>query len=154
MPQKGIAGRAVLIDWAGWKESRGEEYDPFTAISQKLSQSFSIPTSELDQVISWQGLDPNTFVHPGDFLIVRTGFMKRYAALPVHEQNVLPYNGLTAIGVEHSEETLEWIWERKVSVVGADNPTFEVAPLDTIIHGEVRSLHQIFIGGWGLSIGE
>ncbi|ESK83627.1 hypothetical protein Moror_12037 [Moniliophthora roreri MCA 2997] len=144
--QKGIAGRAVLIDWAGWKESRGEEYDPFT--------SYNIPTSDLDQVISWQGLDPNTFIHPGDFLIVRTGYMKQYAALPVHEQNVLPYSGSIAIGIEPSEETLEWIWKHKVSVVGADNPTFEVAPLNVIILGETRSLHQIFLGGWGLSIVE
>ncbi|ESK85989.1 hypothetical protein Moror_9448 [Moniliophthora roreri MCA 2997] len=144
--QKGIAGRAVLIDWAGWKESKGEEYDPFTA--------YSIPTSDLDQVISWQGLDPNTFVHPGDFLIVRTGFMKRYAALPVHEQNVLPFGDLAVIGVEASEETLEWVWKRKVSVVGADNPGFEVFPNNMVIHGATRNLHQIFLAGWGLSIVE
>ncbi|ESK83621.1 hypothetical protein Moror_12031 [Moniliophthora roreri MCA 2997] len=144
--QKGIAGRAVLIDWAGWKESQGEEYNPFT--------NYSIPTSDLDQVISWQGLDPNTFVRPGDFLIVRTGFMKQYAALPVHEQNVLPFGNSSAIGIEASEETLEWIWERKVSIVGADNPAFERLPNDGTILGETRNLHQIFLGGWGLSIVE
>uniref|UniRef100_A0A0W0FQD5 Uncharacterized protein n=1 Tax=Moniliophthora roreri TaxID=221103 RepID=A0A0W0FQD5_MONRR len=80
--------------------------------------------------------------------------MKRYAALPIHEQNILPFGNSTAIGIEASEETLEWVWNRKVSVVGADNPAFEVSPLNAIIHGEARSLHQIFLGGWGLSIVE
>ncbi|ESK83624.1 hypothetical protein Moror_12034 [Moniliophthora roreri MCA 2997] len=145
--QKGIAGRAILLDWAGWKDSRGEVYDVF---SNDL-----ITVSQLDEVMSWQGIDPETFIHPGDFLIVRTGFMKQYSALPVHEQNVLPYEGNDAIGIEASEDTLRWIWEKKVGLVGADNPAFEVLPnTGTIIGGHERSLHQIFIAGWGLNIVE
>ncbi|KAK7047149.1 hypothetical protein VNI00_006814 [Paramarasmius palmivorus] len=144
--QKGVAGRAVLIDWAGWKESRGEEYDAFSA--------HTIPASDLDQVISWQGFDPSTFIHPGDFLIIRTGYMKQYAALTPHEQDVKPFGDIAVIGLETSEETLEWIWEHKVSLVGGDNPGFESFPNDVKIGGVKRDLHQVFLAGWGLSIVE
>ena len=49
--QKGIAGRGVLLDWAGWKESKNETFDAFTP--------FNITVSELDAVASWQGLSRN-----------------------------------------------------------------------------------------------
>lgn len=31
--EKGIAGRGVLLDWAGWAESQGILYDAFTVIA-------------------------------------------------------------------------------------------------------------------------
>ncbi|KAK7047148.1 hypothetical protein VNI00_006813 [Paramarasmius palmivorus] len=145
--QKGIAGRAVLFDWAGWKESLGENYDAFSAVN--------ITASDLDQVLSWQGVDSEKFVHPGDFLIVRTGFTKQYNALPTHEQNIIPYGSGDAIGIETSEDTLKWIWEKKVSLVGADNPAFEPLPnTERVLGGQKRNLHQIFLAGWGLNIVE
>ncbi|KAJ7193466.1 hypothetical protein GGX14DRAFT_588764 [Mycena pura] len=147
--QKGIAGRGVLLDWGGWKDAMNETYDAFSTII--------IPTTELDAVARWQGLDPAAFTVPGDFLVVRTGFMKQYTALSAHAQAVLPFREGAAVqwvGVEASDATLRWLWDKKVALVGADNPTFESAPLSGVIDGAVRNLHMVFIGGWGQSIVE
>ncbi|KAJ7703723.1 hypothetical protein B0H17DRAFT_1040936 [Mycena rosella] len=147
--QKGIAGRGVLLDWGGWMESKNATFDAFNGTS--------IPTIELDAVAAWQGLDPASFAKPGDFLVVRTGFTKQYVALPLHAQEILPYReGADAqwVGVESSDATLRWLWDKKISIVGSDNPTFERGPLSGVISGDQRSLHEIFIAGWGQSIVE
>ncbi|THV01383.1 hypothetical protein K435DRAFT_853802 [Dendrothele bispora CBS 962.96] len=147
--EKGIAGRAVLLDWAGWMESRNEPFDTLT--------SRSITVDELDLVAQWQGLDPSTFSHPGDFLIIRTGFTKQYSSLPQHEQMILPYReaeNATFLGIETSDRTLAWIWEKKISLVGADNLAFETFPFNGTVDGVQRSLHEVFLSGWGQSIVE
>ncbi|KAJ7487033.1 hypothetical protein FB451DRAFT_1363175 [Mycena latifolia] len=147
--QKGIAGRGVLLDWGGWMESKNVTYDAFTAIT--------IPTADLDAVAKWQGLDPASFTKPGDFLVVRTGFTKQYRALSAHEQAILPFRedaDAQWLGVEASDATLRWLWEKKLSLVGSDNPAFESVPFNGTIGGVPRALHQVFIGGWGQSIVE
>ncbi|KAF5343551.1 hypothetical protein D9758_012938 [Tetrapyrgos nigripes] len=143
---KGIAGRAVLLDWAGWMESKNATFDVFSPMN--------ITADELDAVAEWQGMNSSSFTRPGDFLIIRTGFGKEYAALPVHEQLVLPFReNSTFLGVETSEKTLAWIWEKKLALVGADNVGFEVFPFDSSVR-DGRSLHEVFLSGWGQSIVE
>jgi len=61
---------------------------------------------------------------------------------------------LDYIGVEASDVTLRWLWDKKLSLVGCDCPAFEVLPPSGLIEGKPRSLHQVFIGGWGQSIVE
>ncbi|KAJ7764266.1 hypothetical protein B0H16DRAFT_442476 [Mycena metata] len=149
--QKGIAGRGILLDWAGWMESKNASFNAFATVI--------ITASDLDAVAQWQGLDPASFAKPGDFLIVRTGFTKQYQALSLHDQDILPFrqgDDMQWVGMEASDATLRWLWDKKLSLVGSDNPTFESAPLDqgTIESPVPRSLHQVFIGGWGQSIVE
>ncbi|KAF7364348.1 hypothetical protein MSAN_01095100 [Mycena sanguinolenta] len=148
--EKGIAGRGILLDWAGWMESKNASFDVFSAIG--------IPTSDLDAVATWQGLDPTSLFKPGDFLVVRTGFTKQYTALSPHAQAILPYRedaNASFIGLEASDATLRWIWDKKLSLVGGDHPAFETLPIGNfLIDGVQRSLHQVFIGGWGLNIVE
>ncbi|KAJ7861422.1 hypothetical protein B0H14DRAFT_2742239 [Mycena olivaceomarginata] len=148
--QKGIAGRGILLDWAGWMDSKNASYDAFN--------DTTISTIELDAVATWQGLDPDSFAKPGDFLVVRTGFTKQYRALSLYEQEILPFRpGEDAqfIGIEASDATLRWLWDKKLALVGGDNPAFENLPSDvSVIDGVQRSLHQVFIGGWGMSIVE
>ncbi|KAE9384397.1 hypothetical protein BT96DRAFT_892486 [Gymnopus androsaceus JB14] len=146
---KGIAGRGVLLDWAGWKESKNETYQAFVA---EL-----VTASDLDQVATWQGLDPSNFTKPGDWVIIRTGFMKQYYALDTSQQEMLPFRDdadAQWIGLEASEDTLRWVWEKKLSMVGSDNPAVESVPFNATILGENRALHEIFISGWGQSIVE
>ncbi|KAJ7018906.1 hypothetical protein C8F04DRAFT_357866 [Mycena alexandri] len=149
--QKGITGRGILLDWAGWMESKKASFDAFATVI--------ITTTDLDAVAEWQGLDPALFAKPGDFLVIRTGFTKQYQALSVHEQDLLPFRqgaDMQWVGVEASDATLRWLWDKKLSLVGSDNPTFESAPFDEgpIESPVPRSLHQVFIGGWGQSIVE
>jgi kynurenine formamidase len=146
-------------------DSRNATYDAFSVLTRLLTcsirlltlpwnQATSIPVEELDSVAKWQGLHPDSFTKPGDFLVVRTGFTKQYLALPLHEQSILPYREeRDFIGVEASDKTLRWLWEKKLALVGSDNPAFESMPFNATIGGVPRSLHQVFIGGWGQSIG-
>ncbi|KAF5373101.1 hypothetical protein D9758_001458 [Tetrapyrgos nigripes] len=149
---KGIAGRGVLLDWAGWMESRNESFDALGARN--------ITVDDLDAVAEWQGMNPNStssgpgFTRPGDFLIIRTGFGKQYAALPKHEQMIVPFReNSTIIGVETSDKTLAWIWEKKLALVGADNFSFEAFPTVRRVQ-DGRGLHEVFISGWGQNIVE
>ncbi|THU82807.1 hypothetical protein K435DRAFT_690853, partial [Dendrothele bispora CBS 962.96] len=60
-----------------------------------------------------------------------------------------------ASGLESSDGTFRWLWSRKLSVLGSDNPTVENSAIfQAVIGGVERSLHQIFIGGQGLSLVE
>ncbi|KAJ7221261.1 hypothetical protein GGX14DRAFT_353731, partial [Mycena pura] len=60
----------------------------------------------------------------------RTGFIKQYMALSAHAQAVLPFLEGAAVqwvGVEASDATLCWLWDKKVAL-GSDNPTFKSVP--------------------------
>jgi len=146
----GIAGRGVLFDWASWAESTGLEYSAFS--------NRSIPVSELEQVAQWQGLNiSQAFSEPGAFAIVRTGVTQQYRALSAPEQTQVPFRGddYAFIGVETSEDTLRWVWDHKLALVGSDNPAFERIPFGNAApSGPARSLHQVLLSGWGVHIVE
>ncbi|KAJ7764003.1 hypothetical protein DFH07DRAFT_812306 [Mycena maculata] len=58
----------------------------------------------------------------------------------------------STIGMEASDSMLRWLWKKKLSLVGTDNPAFESVPFNATIDGVPRALHQVFIRGWGQSI--
>jgi hypothetical protein len=140
--QKGIAGRGVLLDWAEYAEASNISYDAFAGRG--------ISAAEWDAVAAWQGL-PSNWSKPGDFLIIRTGWTKKFNTLNQTEVETLPWlagpNGMESIGFLGSDDSLAWLWEKKLALVGADNPAFESLPMNKTIGGVPRSLHQIFIGG-------
>jgi hypothetical protein len=110
----GIAGKGVLFDWAGWMESTGQNYSAFS--------NRSIPVSELEQVATWQGLNiSQAFADPGAWLVVRTGVTKAYRNLSTYQQEILPYGSGDSVGIETSDTTLRWIWNKKIALVGADS---------------------------------
>ena len=80
-------------------------------------------------------------------LIVRTGWVRQYQALNTTEQNILPFTESNWIGMIANDDSAAWLWEKKFSLVGADNPAFESIPFNGTIDGVSRSLHQLFIGG-------
>ncbi|KAI0400458.1 hypothetical protein F4802DRAFT_584691 [Xylaria palmicola] len=143
--EKGIAVRAVLLDFAGWMDATNQTFDAFSARA--------ITPSELDQVAEWQNM-PRDWSRPGDMLIVRTGWVRQYANLNKTERALLSLEAWPWVGVESSDRSLRWLWEKKLSLVGADNVAFESSAMNFEIGGHIRSLHQIFIGGWGQSIVE
>jgi hypothetical protein len=74
--------------------------------------------------------------------------MKAYRNLTAYEQETMPWNPeLGSVGMNASDDALAWLWEKKLALVGADNPAFESLPMDKSIRGVPRSLHQVFIGG-------
>ena len=60
--QKGIAGRGILLDFAGWASSVNITYSAFSG--------FGINSTHLDAVAAWQGL-PQNWSKPGDILLPR-----------------------------------------------------------------------------------
>lgn len=137
--QKGIAGRAVLLDWAGYADTHNITYDAFAGQG--------ITPDQWDSVAEWQGLTGN-WSKPGDILITRTGWLKKFNTLNKTEVETLPWlSAGESIGFDASDESAAWLWEKKFALVGADNPAFESLPMNKTIGGVPRSLHQIFIGG-------
>jgi len=138
LARKGIAGRAVLLDFRRWAVKNGIEYD-------SLSR-YEISVQDLDKVSKVQGV---TFKE-GDILLVRSGFTEAYTNASDEVRASLAGNA-TACGVKSCDESLEWIWNHHFSTVGCDMAAFEAWPPTG---GRESSMHSIFLGGWGMPIGE
>ena len=114
--------------------------------------------------ISYQNLqraiaDYNLTFHAGDIFFIRCGFTKAYNALSSPEQLALAQRPRADfMGVEPTEEILEWLWENQFAAVAGDSPSFERSPVglgktENDISSKV-CLHQWLLGGWGMPIGE
>lgn len=135
----GIAGRAVLIDYAAWCDAKGESPDIFAKTP--------IKTSTLQTIAAEQGV---TF-RRGDILIIRTGWIRAYQKLSEEKQSHLAsLQHPPAIGLESSEETLRWLWDEGFAAVAGDQPSFEAWPS----WDEKVRLHEWLLAGWGCPIGE
>ena len=62
------------------------------------------------------------------------------------------------MGVEPTEEIVQWLWERQFAAVAGDAPAFERSPVgrgkDSVDAAPPVVLHQWLLGGWGMPIGE
>ncbi|PNY23447.1 Uncharacterized protein TCAP_06607 [Tolypocladium capitatum] len=137
--QGGIVGRGVLLDYAAWADARGIEVKPFEAVS--------IPASTLTAVAASQG----TAFQDGDILFIRSGWIRAYTALPEDGRQALANHQVPpAIGLESSEETLRWLWDRSFAAVAGDHPALEAWPCQNPDFW----LHEWLLAGWGMPIGE
>lgn len=117
MARRGIAGRAVLLDYARWAEKTGKAFDPFVYTE--------ITVDELDAVAADQKVE----IKPGDILIVRTGWIQKYekvgmAGLSAQTDIKHP----SCAGVKACEETFRWVWNHQISAVAGDSYPFEAFP--------------------------
>ncbi len=100
----GIVGRGVLLDVAAAKGVNC------------LPASYAINPADLDQTAAHQGVE----IHPGDILMVRTGYGSERAVRPWHggtgenPQDSLPH--LPGFG----PSCLPWMREHDIAVVGTD----------------------------------
>lgn len=113
----GIAGRAVLIDWATWKKSQVSELPSGDG-------GYKIPVSELEATLKSQ----NTSLEPGDILLVRTGFLSWYESKTEAQTAEHTEKGCPSLGLDPSEEMRDWLWQNHFAAVGADNPALESWP--------------------------
>lgn len=58
-------------------------------------------------------------------LIIRTGWVRQYNTLNATQRALLPVEAWPYVGLEASDRTLRWLWEKKLSLIGADNPAVE-----------------------------
>ncbi|KAH8924310.1 hypothetical protein BT69DRAFT_1261540 [Atractiella rhizophila] len=135
----GIVGRGVLLDWLSWKMRRSS-----TSVPSPVSRH-EIPLSELQAVAREQGVEFKV----GDILLIRTGFVKWHEEAGEEERKKGTFENAVFIGVECTEESVEWFWNNHFAAVGGDTVAFEAWPPKVS-----PSLHEYFLALWGMPIGE
>jgi kynurenine formamidase len=138
---RGPIGRGVLVDVARHRAAQGT---PLVA-----DEAFDITPAVIEEVANAQGV---TF-QPGDFLVLRTGWVEWYRALPAQEREALRGtvgNGLACPGLDSARATAEFLWDNGIVSVAADNVACERLPVDRA----KGFLHRRMIPLLGMAVGE
>ncbi|KAI0835464.1 hypothetical protein F5Y06DRAFT_276331 [Hypoxylon sp. FL0890] len=151
---RGIAGRGLLLDYARYAEANN--------IKPEFYDNFKISHKDLVNTALMQGIDLRPArqggdIQIGDILLIRSGFLKNSASL-TYEQKAArhlqphrfgPDDGQRYIGVEQSEEMLDFLHDSYFSAVAGDQPAFEAWPSNKDYY-----LHEKLLALWGCPIGE
>jgi kynurenine formamidase len=113
--EAGIVGRGVVVDVAAHLHQQGA--------APAHEDGAPIPISAVADAARAQGV---TFA-PGDILLLRTGWLGFYLGLNDAGQARIRELG-TSSGLVQSHETLEWLWDRRIALLAADNVAVEVLP--------------------------
>ncbi|KAE9980536.1 hypothetical protein BLS_008605 [Venturia inaequalis] len=140
----GLVGRGVLIDYKAWADRQGIKYNPFDA--------HRITTKELEAVAKEEGVE----FKQGDIILVRSGFTEALETMNAQQQAEALSSHRTC-GVEGTQESAAWFWNKHFAAVAGDAIAFEAIP--PIVDGKESSiadlvLHQYFLSLFGLPIGE
>ncbi len=135
--ERGIVGRGLLLDVAGWASANGE---PFDALTPR-----KITSDDLRSTMTAQGVE----VRPGDILCIRTGWVRDYLALDAERRREYA-DSPTFAGLAGNESTARYLWDHHVAAVVCDNPAVEVVP----INPADGSLHRRLIPLLGMALGE
>ncbi len=138
----GIVGRGVLLDMGRHMERRGTPLD--------YMQDTAFEPELLDEALAAQGVE----TEQGDILLLRTGWMGYYLSRTPSEQAKFPRDlgpqGLRTPGLVSTPNSAEWLWDRGLSAVAADN----IAVEDTPGAPERGFLHRRLIPLLGFALGE
>lgn len=135
--ERGITGRGVLLDVAGWLKAGGVEWDPMAGDV--------VDADALSEVARAQGVE----LRPGDILCIRLGWVAAYRALSA-QQRAEPIVEQRFSGVRSDEATARFLWDSGVAAVVTDNPAVESAPGNR----EDGSLHRRLLPMLGVVMGE
>lgn len=136
--RRGIAGRAVLLDYRRWANQQSIQYSP--------GERHEITVDELQQVARHEGVQFQT----GDILIVRSGWVEWYLGLNEEERAATAKSPHKAVGVAQGEATLRFLWDNHFAAVAGDAIAFEAYPAHPV-HG---FMHETILALWGMPIGE
>jgi kynurenine formamidase len=115
LAQRGLCGRGVLLDVERYMS---ETHRPIDQATNRM-----ISVEDLEAVAAAQRVD----LQPGDILLIRTGWAGYFLAADAEGRAQMSKNW-GCPGLEQSEEMLEWLWDRRVSMVAADNQGVEAVP--------------------------
>lgn len=112
-------------------------------IKPEFYDNYKISYTDLVNVARTQGIDlkpegQGGDVRVGDILLIRSGFLKnansltdeQRAAHHLQPHRFGPHDGQRYIGVEQSEEMLDFLHDSYFSAVAGDHPAFEAWPSD------------------------
>jgi hypothetical protein len=136
--RRGIAGRAVLLDYGRWAEAQ--------RLQPAAGERTPVPASDLMQVAEAQG----TRFETGDIFIVRYGWTAWYERLNEDERHAISRGPHTFIGIEQGRDTFRFLWDNHFAAVASDAPSFEAWPADS----QAGALHSTLLPLWGMPIGE
>lgn len=112
-----IITRGVLLDWYSYAKRHSLPVEPFRNQSISLKQLLAIADEE------------NITFRRGDVLLIRTGWLDRYHALSVEEQDQLGgRDDRASCGVEATEESISWHWQQGFAAVASDTVAYEAWP--------------------------
>jgi kynurenine formamidase len=134
---RGIVGRGVLIDVAGWAESVGRPFNAFAPVP--------ITYEDLASTVESQSVS----LEPGDILCIRTGWVGEYRQLD-QTGRIAYAKSPTFAGLAADEAMARYLWNAHPATVVCDNPAVEVVPTDPAI----GSLHRRLIPLLGMALGE
>lgn len=154
--EHGIAGRGVLIDVARHLAAQGRPLDP--------ARNDEVPVHVVEEAARAQDVD----LTDGDVLLLRFGFLHHYfTELDEDGRRRFHEDGPASAGLAVTEDTVAWLWDRRVAIAAADNIAVEPWPPPAhsplIAHAEAdpanRTVHtgmahQVLIPLLGLAIGE
>ncbi|HEX6777433.1 MAG TPA: cyclase family protein [Ktedonobacterales bacterium] len=136
--RRGIAGRAVLLDYQRWASSHGIVYSP--------GERHEITPAALRETARAQRVQ----FQPGDILLVYSGWIAWYLSLAQQERIALATPPHTAVGLAQGEQTLRFLWDEHFAAVAGDTIAFEAYPA----HPEHGFMHETLLALWGMPIGE
>jgi len=154
MARKGISGRLVFIDFERWiREQERIQKEKGQVVEKPYApeKCYGYTANQIREVAKAQGVS----FQEGDFLCVRTGWIKWYESLNEQERTELsktdPHHYSWA-GIEIEEESLKFLWDEHFAAVISDCPSFEKFPppeakLENLLHNTI-------LGLWGMPIGE
>ncbi|KAL4875327.1 hypothetical protein BJY04DRAFT_232698 [Aspergillus karnatakaensis] len=151
-----IAARAILLDYKHYAETHNKDYNPYT--------SHAISHADLTACAAYQGIDirPASVggsVEPGDILLVRSGFVKKYNELSPQDREAAAlrtHADIAWAGLKQEEEILDWLHDCYFAAVAGDSPTFECWPVTATEggRGHIKFMHQDILAKWGMPLGE
>ncbi|CAK7230597.1 hypothetical protein SCUCBS95973_007629 [Sporothrix curviconia] len=146
----GLVGRGVLIDYKRYAARHGIAYSPFSG--------HAITVADIEAAAR----DQNSLeLRPADILIVRCGFTEGLDELDADGQAAV-LQARRCCGIEGSEASARWFWDRHFSAAAGDSVSFEVAPPQVADgQGGMRDggiseyvLHPYLLSFFGMPIGE
>ena len=135
-----IAGRGVLLDVFKYRQDQGNPVNP--------GSTDQYSADDLEGARAAQGVE----LRGGDILLVRTGWVGYYMALPQEQKDTMgTMEGLTSCGISNERAVAEWLWDNHVAMVGTDCPAVETWPWQDF---ETEALHFRTLALLGMPIGE
>jgi len=141
---RGIVGRGVLLDVAGYLSSQGTALSP--------TERFLIGSDLIEEIAKAQSID----FRAGDILLVRTGWLSWYQTLTDEQRRAraaefqADRRSLKLPGIDPRVPTVAWIWNHRIAAMATDTPTFDALEF----RREDGWAHQRLLALLGLAIGE
>jgi hypothetical protein len=142
--RRGITGRGVLLDAAGYMERQGTPLD--------ATKKFAMDGPFLEKVAATQTVN----LESGDIVLLRTGWLTWYKTLDEAGREKLRGtlhpgdDGMACPGLDPHQATAAWVWDHQIAAMASDNVALEMLPVDPAIGFQ----HRRLIALQGMPIGE